>query len=220
MGVLAVSTNDQYLRASGDTPLLEVHAALPSGLFPPFPPVELPGGLGGWLQRGGFAQNFFVGSEVLGLTFISRKGRVITAGGLTVKNVQGYDLVRPFVGSFGLLGEATEVTLRLRPGRESCLLQLPTSLEQLDQAQLALPRFIWQEEEQTWVYSFGHPRSVERLQGQLGGQPCPATLDYRSRFAKGMGVGPGPVKDLRYSWQNSTQTPTPPASFIRWCEQF
>jgi glycolate oxidase FAD binding subunit len=220
MGVLAVSTNDQYLRASGDTTLLEVYDALPEGLFPPFPPAELPGGLNGWLQRGGFAQNFFLGSEVLGLTFLSHKGRKVTAGGLTVKNVQGYDLVRPFVGSFGLLGQALEVTLRLRPGKARCLLTLPGTLEDLTPELLARPQFIWQENEQVMVYCFGHPRSIERLQQQSGGSTRTDRPDYRPWFTGGMGVGTGPLRDLRFQWQDRGAAPAAPDAFVKWCQQF
>lgn len=116
MPVIEVSASDQYLVVSGDTPLLDVYSALPAGLYPTFPPVELPGGVGGLVSRGGFGQNFFFASEVLGVRFRARSGRLVQAGGRVVKNVQGYDLVRPFVGSFGLLGEVQDVTLRLRPG--------------------------------------------------------------------------------------------------------
>lgn len=220
MGVLAVSANDQYLRASGDTPLLEVYDALPAGLFPPFPPAELPGGLNGWLQRGGFAQNFFVGSEVLGLTFRSCNGRQVTTGGLTVKNVQGYDLVRPFVGSFGLLGQALEVTLRLRPGKAWCLLTQPGTLEDLGPELRAQPRFIWQEEAQVWVYSFGQPRAIERLQQQLGQATPGQPIDYRPRFTRGMGVGAGPLRDLRFGWRDGGAAPAAPVRFVEWCRQF
>ena len=116
MSILDFSPGDQTLTVSGDTPLLEVYGALPGGLFPPFPPVALPGGVGGLVARGGFGQNFFFAAEVLGVTFRAPSGRVVRAGGRTGKTVQGYDLTRPFVGSFGVLGEALEVTLRLRPG--------------------------------------------------------------------------------------------------------
>ena len=47
-----------------------------------------------------------VNARVLGVVLRTRSGRVVRAGGRTVKNVQGYDLTRPFVGSFGALGEA------------------------------------------------------------------------------------------------------------------
>ena len=98
---MEVHAADQYLVAPGEADLLEVHARLAgTGLFPPFPPVELPGGVGGLVARGGFAQTFFFPAEVLGLTFRTPKGRRVRAGGVVVKNVQGYDLVRLFVGSF------------------------------------------------------------------------------------------------------------------------
>ncbi|MFC6659972.1 hypothetical protein [Deinococcus multiflagellatus] len=48
MPVLDLSPGDQTITVSGDTSLPEVYAALPAGLFPPFPPVGLPGGVGGW----------------------------------------------------------------------------------------------------------------------------------------------------------------------------
>lgn len=101
--------------------------ALPERGFSPLSPVELPGGVGGLVARGGFAQTFFFPAEVLGLTFRTPKGRRVRAGGVVVKNVQGYDLVRLFVGSFGLLGRAEEVVLRLRPGRAQAFLRRPFS---------------------------------------------------------------------------------------------
>jgi glycolate oxidase FAD binding subunit len=131
MPVIEVSAGDQYLVVSGDTPLLDVYSALPTGLYPPFPPVELPGGVGGLVARGGFGQNFFFASEVLGVRFRARSGRLVQAGGRVVKNVQGYDLVRPFVGSFGLLGEVQDVTLRLRPGVSVAHQSRPGTLDDL-----------------------------------------------------------------------------------------
>jgi len=126
-----ISPGDQTLTATADTPLLDIYAALPAGLYPPFPPVALPGGVGGLVSRGGFGQNFFFGAEVLGVTFRAPSGRIVKAGGRTVKNVQGYDLTRPFVGSFGLLGEALEVTLRLRPGLSVRHVAAPGRLSEL-----------------------------------------------------------------------------------------
>jgi hypothetical protein len=212
--VLQVSAADQYLIASGDTPLLEVWAALPKGLFPPFPPVELPGGLDGLLKRGGFAQTFFMGSEVLGLRFKSPKGQIIRAGGLTVKNVQGYDLVRPFVGSFGALGDVLEVTLRLRPGRASVFLRrtgefsIPT----------IQPRFLWQALAHTYAFHFGHPLEVQHFAETFGGESVQGLLDYTGLFPEGMGVGPGSLRDLRFSWANGGARPELPVAFRRLAE--
>ncbi len=211
MGVLQVSLADQYLIATGQTRLLEVWDALPPGLFPPFPPVELPGGLDGWLQRGGFAQTFFLGSEVLGLKFRSPKGHILQAGGLTVKNVQGYDLVRPFLGSFGALGEALEVTLRLRPGRASIFLR------RLGELSLPpyKPRFLWQEGAHTYAFHFGHPSEVTRFREVFGGETVAQPPDYTPLFPNGMGVGPGGLIDLRFSWANGGAAPPMPEAFRR-----
>nr|WP_245958939.1 DUF5639 domain-containing protein [Meiothermus luteus] len=214
MPVLRVSAADQYLVATGDTPLMEIWAALPQGLFPPFPPVELPGGLGGLLQRGGFGQTFFFAAEVLGLCFRTPKGRVVRAGGLTVKNVQGYDLVRPFVGSFGALGEVLEATLRLRPGRARVFLRRPGELYDHPYR----PRFLWQEKAHTYAFHFGHPLEVRRFQEAFGGQEVAGSLDYREWFPRGMGVGPGPLADLRFGWADGGGCPEMPEVFKRLAE--
>ncbi len=48
----------------------------------------------------------------LGLSYIDHKGRTITVGGRTVKNVAGYDVSRFMVGSLGELGIVSEANLR------------------------------------------------------------------------------------------------------------
>lgn len=52
---------------------------------------------------------------VLGLEIVLANGEVIQLGGRTHKNKTGFDLVSLFVGSEGMLGIVTEVTLRLLP---------------------------------------------------------------------------------------------------------
>ncbi|WP_297854881.1 DUF5639 domain-containing protein [Meiothermus sp.] len=208
---MKVSAADQYLIATGDTRLLEVWEALPEGLFLPFPPVELPGGLDGLLKRGGFAQTFFMGSEVLGLKFRSPRGHTVQAGGLTVKNVQGYDLVRPFVGSFGALGDVLEATLRLRPGRASIFLRRRGELAEPP----LMPRFMWQEGIYTYAFHFGHPLEVKRFRETFGGEEVPGTLDYTPLFPNGMGVGSGNLIDLRFSWADGGAKPVMPEVYKR-----
>ena len=211
MPVLHVAADDQYLIASGETPLLEIYASLPENLYPPFPPVELPGGVGELVARGGFGQTFFFASDVLGLVYQTPSGRRIEAGGKVVKNVQGYDLVRPFVGSFGLLGRALEVTLRLRPGRAAALWRY-------ERRGGVTPRFVWREEGRELAYHFGHPRELARagFAEELRLEPG---RDYRGYFPDGMGVGrEGSLADRRFVWTNGGDRPEPNAAFLRLAE--
>lgn len=211
MPILKLSAADQTLVASGDTDLLEIYDALPAGLYPPFAPVELPGGLNGLLIRGGFAQNFFFAGDILGVTFEAPSGRTVKAGGQVVKNVQGYDLTRLFVGSFGLLGTAKEVTLRLRPGlaarhvsRLGALTDLPTTRA----------RFVWQVESRTHLMHFGHTREVDGVLAEFDGGEVSTPLDLRPLFADGMSPGQGgPVRDLRFGWINGEAQPDVPLLF-------
>ncbi|MFB9994039.1 FAD-binding oxidoreductase [Deinococcus oregonensis] len=219
MPILDLSPSDQTLTTTGDTPLLDIYAALPAGLYPPFPPVELPGGVGGLVSRGGFGQNFFFAAEVLGLTFISPSGKRIVAGGRTVKNVQGYDLTRPFVGSFGALGHAETVTLRLRPGLSMRQVVAPGTLETLSDP---AARFIWQDGPNLHLMHFGPARTVDRA---LSGLPVATEVtipaDLSQLFPEGMGVGSGgQIRDLRtkrlgQSWVNGGEVPPIPALFAR-----
>ncbi len=211
MPVLEVARDDQYLVVTAETPLLEVWEAVPEGLVPPFPPVELPGGLGGLLLRGGFGQTFFFPSEVLGLEFRTPAGAVVRAGGRVIKNVQGYDLVRPFVGSFGLLGEPLSATLRLRPARAQGLFRREGTLEGLP----AAARFAWAVGDEVYVYAAGHPRALAELSPW---DPVEAPLDLRPHFPNGMGVGRGPVRDLRFSWADGGRAPEPHPLFKRLAE--
>ncbi|GAA4004913.1 DUF5639 domain-containing protein [Deinococcus rubellus] len=218
MPVLDLSAADQTLIASGDTPLLDVYAALPAGLYPPFPPAELPGGLSGLLQRGGFAQNFFFAGEILGVTFRAPSGRVVRAGGRVVKNVQGYDLTRLFVGSFGLLGEALDVTLRLRPGLAVRHLARPGSLAEVSGSRA---RFVWEVEGLVNLLHFGHAHEVETVLNAFGGEDVDAPADLRPLFPAGMVPGEnGPAdvlqaRDLRFGWVSGTAVPDAPPLFAK-----
>ncbi len=212
--MLEISPGDQTLTVSGEVGLLEIYAALPAGLYPPFPPVDLPGGVGGLVSRGGFGQTFFFGAEVLGVTFRAPSGRVVRAGGRTVKNVQGYDLTRPFVGSFGALGEALEITLRLRPGLFSRHVSAPGALDDLPEFSA---RFAWEVDGQVHLMHFGHGRQVDRALDVLS-SPVEITepLELTPYFPGGMGVGAGGlVKDRRFGWVDGGAVPPVSELFAR-----
>ncbi len=214
--MIEISAGDQVVTASADTNLLELYGALPAGLYPPFPPVDLPGALGGLISRGGFAQTFFFGAEVLGVTFTAPSGRRVVAGGRTVKNVQGYDLTRPFVGSFGRLGQAETVTLRLRPGLASAHRCRLGTLEDVPECRA---RFLWQDGETLHAFHFGHEREVHSVMDTFGGTAHTDLLDYRLMFPSGMGVGQsGLLRDRRFGWAdlgNGGDVPEVPALFAR-----
>jgi glycolate oxidase subunit GlcD len=90
--------------------------------------------LGGRHSLGGLAALAACGPErlrygaprdlLLGLKFVSGRGRLIRAGGRVVKNVAGYDVTRLMVGSAGTLGFLTELTFRIAslPERTAALL--------------------------------------------------------------------------------------------------
>lgn len=63
---------------------------------------------------GGRAVKYGVtGDHVLGLTVVTAAGEIITLRGKRMKDVAGLDLMRLFIGSEGILGIITEITLRL-----------------------------------------------------------------------------------------------------------
>ena len=58
---------------------------------------------------------------LLGLQFVSGKGRIIKTGGRVVKNVAGYDLTRLMAGSAGTLGVIIRATFRVAMIPERCV---------------------------------------------------------------------------------------------------
>lgn len=72
------------------------------------------------------------GDYVIGLEAVLASGRIIKTGGVTRRNVTGYDLTSLLVGSEGTLAVITEITLRLLPKprtRSAALMAFP-SLEE------------------------------------------------------------------------------------------
>lgn len=71
---------------------------------------------------------------VLGVRLATPDGRSLRLGGRVVKNVAGFDLLRPVIGAAGRLGTITEATLRLYPipaAMATIETSLPTNLAPL-----------------------------------------------------------------------------------------
>ncbi|MDH3205774.1 MAG: FAD-binding protein [Gemmatimonadota bacterium] len=112
---------DLTLTAKAGTRLSSVNEAL--GAHRQWLPFDPPGvasrTLGGLVAMGesgpvatGYGE---LRSHVLGATVVTGDGRVLRLGGRVVKNVAGFDLLRPVVGSRGRLGVITSICLRAFP---------------------------------------------------------------------------------------------------------
>jgi FAD/FMN-containing dehydrogenase len=119
VGVVAFSPAEMTVQVGAGTPLDELAAALAEHgqeCALAGPPGATVGGavVVGWnpLRRGrlGLARDALLQARVA-----TAEGRLVTAGGPTVKNVAGFDLCRLLVGSLGTLASVGEVILRTRP---------------------------------------------------------------------------------------------------------
>src|SRR5207247_1911290 len=93
--------------------------------------------------------------------YVSAEGRLVKAGGPTVKNVSGFDLCRLLVGSLGTLGLLAEVVLRCKP-LPALSRWLAGEAEPFDLFhRLARPSSILWDGTTTWVLLEGRPADVE-----------------------------------------------------------
>ncbi len=120
-GIRIYEPADLTLTAGAGTPLSELSATLaPHEQWLPFDPPDLDGRTLGGLVASGLSGPLAAGygalrNHVLGATVVLGDGRVVRLGGRVVKNVAGFDLLRPMVGSMGGLAVITEVCVRLFP---------------------------------------------------------------------------------------------------------
>jgi len=73
---------------------------------------------------------------VIGMKVVQADGTVTKSGGKVVKNVSGYDLMRPHIGAFGTLGAIAEVSFKLTPLPEATR-TYAAAFDSLDEAQVA-----------------------------------------------------------------------------------
>ncbi len=120
-GVQIYEPADLTLTAGAGTPLTEL--AVVAGehrQWLPFDPLDAPNRTLGGLTSAGVTGPLWAGyghvrNQVLGMTVVCGDGRTLRLGGRVVKNVAGFDLIKPMVGSRGRLAVVTSVTVRLFP---------------------------------------------------------------------------------------------------------
>ena len=172
VGVVDHQTEEMTVRALAGTPVSVVDATLGAGgqcvALPAWTPASTVGGV---LAAGRSGRRRLgwgpVRDTVLEVTAVLADGRVVKAGGPTVKNVTGYDLCRLLVGSLGTLGLLAEVVLRTRP------VPLSEQWFTLDDGPdrwrlLHKPASVLWDGTTTWVLLDGHPADVSAQAGHLG----------------------------------------------------
>ena len=120
-GIEIYEPADLTLTARSGTSLADIDAELRTHRqWLPFdPPHVLDRTLGGFVATGqsgplwmGYGE---LRNHVLGMTIVSGDGRMLKLGGRVMKNVAGFDLLKPIIGSHGRLGVITSVSLRAFP---------------------------------------------------------------------------------------------------------
>ena len=117
---------NQVVSAGAGITLAELQKVLAEGdqWLPLRPPMSDRRTLGGITALGAFGPDRMAYGAprdlLLGLRFVSGRGRVISGGGKVVKNVAGYDLSRMMAGSAGSLGLLTRLTFRVIQKPDLC----------------------------------------------------------------------------------------------------
>ena len=164
-GIVALEAADMTVRVRAGTTVAELDAALAEVGQTVALPAWTGATVGGVLAVGhsGLRQLGWgaVRDVLLEVRAVSAEGRLVKAGGPTVKNVSGYDLCRLLVRSLGTLALIAEVVLRTRP--------LPTAerwlVGEADPFALAerlyRPASILWDGTTTWVLLDGHPDDAD-----------------------------------------------------------
>lgn len=166
-GILEFQPEEMTVRVGAGTPLATLTECLASSnQF-----VDLPGRgtVGGALAHGRDGVHSLgrgrLRDTLLGARFVDGRGRLVVAGGSTVKNVSGFDLCRLLVGSRGVLGVMVDVVLRTRP-RPLCTRWFVGDVATADQVHhvttsLHRPSALLWDSQRMWVCLEGHPADVE-----------------------------------------------------------
>lgn len=118
--IIEISDKDLFVRVGAGYPLREInHRLRPHDLFVPHSDLPYVGSAGGAIAVGLNAElsghdvplkRFLLKAEI-----VSPEGDVITPGSVCFKSTSGYDVVKVFAGSWGLLGLIASAWLRAVP---------------------------------------------------------------------------------------------------------
>ena len=164
-GVRTFDPADMTIRVGAGTPVAELDAVLAeAGQRANLPLV--PGATVGGVLAVGRDDVYALGrgrlrDALLEAVYVADDGRLVKAGGPTVKNVSGFDLCRLLVGSLGTLGLMGEVTLRTWPRPAAQLWMAgpcdPTELRR----RLYSPSSILWNGQAVWLHLEGHESDVD-----------------------------------------------------------
>ena len=164
-GVRSYDPADMTIRVGAGTPVEELDVALAEAGQRANLPV-LPGATVGGVLAVGRDDVYALGrgrlrDALLEAVYVADDGRLVKAGGPTVKNVSGFDLCRLLVGSLGTLGLLGEVIVRTwpRPAVQQWL-SGPCDPEVL-RRELYWPSSILWDGQTVWVHLEGHESDVE-----------------------------------------------------------
>ena len=177
-GVRDFDPADMTVRVGAGTPVTELDTALAEGGQRANLPVTPGATVGGVLAVGRDDVHALgrgrLRDALLEAVYVADDGRLVTAGGPTVKNVSGFDLCRVLVGSLGTLGLVGEVILRTwpRPMSEQWLVG-PSDPVELRRVLYRPSSILW-DGQTSWVHLEGHASDVEseaELARSLGCEP-------------------------------------------------
>lgn len=199
-GIVAHAAEDLTITVRAGTPLDELDEALAAhGQECPIEPTAGAGStVGGRIATGLAGPRQLSAGRVrdwlLRVRFVAGTGQHVMAGGVTVKDVTGYDLCRLLTGSWGTIGVITEVTLKLRPlARHRTWFATPEPNPDLD-AQLFRPAALFTTPTRTHVLLEGHPDDAAAEAELVGLEPAAAPdLPARARAS----VDPADLGALR-----------------------
>ncbi|MCK4301994.1 MAG: FAD-binding oxidoreductase [candidate division Zixibacteria bacterium] len=115
-----INAKDLFVTAGAGYPIREINRQLhEANLFMPHSLLPYVGSVGGALAVGLSAdfdghdlplKRYFLRAEI-----VTPEGEIITPGSICFKSVSGYDVVKLFAGSWGLLGLIVSASLRVMP---------------------------------------------------------------------------------------------------------